>query len=584
MHYLLNCQSRPLGIVVPLFAFLLVLVVACGGAPAAPDPTAPFAADPTPVAEVTSVPESPDGFQPTGTLNVGLVELGTFGAHPQLAVNPALFVSQNAPIVEALALVDINQEIQGWLAESWSLSDDFTTWTFKLREGVQFHKGYGEMTAEDVIWSYTNGWLENTTHVRYTDFQAFWQAPEGYVEAADRYTVVVNTGEPLSEAVVLQNWMTGPGGSGNWVTSKMQSEELGPEVADRNIAATGSWEISEHRTSQFWRMRAVENHWRQTPYFEELVFWELPEETSRLAGFQTGNLDTFQMAFDSISAVESVAGARLMSVPGAIESSLFFYGNYLAEEGTAYDPDLPWVSASVDTGSEEWRRAKMVREALSIAVDREAIIETLLWGFARPLAVEGWGYNEHQLGDRRWEYNPERARELLAEAGYPDGFRITLTPGIRGAPAEVEACQAIATMWNNELGLDVHFQNIPYETFRPQRAARSYLGANCQAASARLVVGAITQLASWSATSRGVSHPWLDEIIPQIAGAVDPVEREQLEAELGAFLFDNALAYVGLYSIDAVWPVGTRIEEWTEHVKTRDLRGINGYEYIQPRQ
>ncbi len=80
----------------------------------------------------------------------------------------------------------------------------------------------------------------------------------------------------------------------------------------------------------------------------------------------------------------------------------------------------------------------------------------------------------------------------MAEAGYPDGFDITLTPSLRGAPAEVEACSAIAQMWG-DIGLNVKLQSLPYSTLRPTMVARTYQGATCHAAGARIVtVGAPT--------------------------------------------------------------------------------------------
>ena len=95
------------------------------------------------------------------------------------------------------------------------------------------------------------------------------------------------------------------------------------------IAATGSWDLVDYRTGEFWRMEAVENHWRKTPHFAELIFQEIPEESSRVAGFKTGNLDTTLLAFDSLSQVESVDGAEIMRVPGGGEAALTFYGQVL---------------------------------------------------------------------------------------------------------------------------------------------------------------------------------------------------------------------------------------------------------------
>jgi ABC-type transport system substrate-binding protein len=577
---------------------ILLLSIACGSAAEPPATSAPEdsatqapaageTGAPTVVAEPTTEPAAPS--EPAGTLNVGQKEIGSYDGHPKLVVNPALFVSQTIPLGEGLWYPDIDREVQPWLLESWSISDDFTTWTFNLRQGVQFHKGYGEITAEDVAWSYVEGWAENDKHVRYSDFNNFWKAEGGSVETPDEYTVVVNTGEPLSEIVVLENWGFTPGGSANWVASKQQSLELGEEAASKDPALTGPWEFAEERPAQSWTMRAVEDHWRQTPYFAELVFHEIPEESSRIAGFQTGNLDTMLMAFDSIPIVEEVPGAEFVSVSGALDYGLLIYGNYLiqAEAGEApdaYSADLPWVPPTTDLNSPEWEQARMVREALAISIDRESIVDTVLRGFARPIALRFWGNHEEQLEGRMWGYDPDRAMDLLAQAGYPDGFSITLTPAVRAAPAEVEACEAVATMWGN-IGIDVEFQRVPYTTLRPQIVGKTYQGATCHASGARTgTVGAIPQVTTAASFNHGATHPFLEEIMPRIAGAVDPAELHRLTGEMGHFLFDHALTNIGLYSVDVVWPVGPRIEPWTEHVKTRDMRNINGYEYIRPRQ
>ncbi|MEE8465558.1 MAG: ABC transporter substrate-binding protein [Dehalococcoidia bacterium] len=528
---------------------------------------------------------------PAGTLQVGQKELGTFQGHPALAVNPSLFVQQTAPISEGLVTININKEVIGWLAESWDISADFKTWTFNLQQGVQFHKGYGEMTAADVIYSYQEGWGTNPLHARTPDFKGFWTPEGGSVTAIDDYTIAVNTGIAISELVTLENWLAKtPSGSSNWVVSKAQSDDIGIEAANRDIAGTGPWELAETRDNEFWRMNAVEDHWRQTPAFAELIFREIPEESSRIAGFQTGQLDTFLMAFDSIPEVEKVEGAKLLTVPNAIDYAINLYGGYYTEASkpdtenrASYDPEVPWISSNWELDSPEWENARKIREALAISVDRQVIIDTLLRGFADPIKLWFWGNHGSQI-DGDWEYNPERAKQLLAEAGYPDGFAITLTPSLRGAPAEVEACGAIAQMWG-DIGMDVKLQSLPYSTLRPTMVARTYQGATCHAAGARIVtVGAqtlITENAAWNA---GASHPWLEEIMPKISAAVDPNDLVALESELGQWLFDNALTYIGLYSVGAVWPVGPNIEEWKADIKFTDLRNINGYEYIKPRQ
>jgi len=155
-----------------------------------PKPTPAAKAVPTPKPTAAKAPAT--AAKPSGTLTVGQKELGVFQGHPKLAVNPALFLQQTAPVSEGLITINVDKQVQGSLAKSWDISPDFKTWTFYLQEGVQFHKGYGEMTAEDVIWSYRDGWAGNPRHARTPDFIAFWRPRGGKVTAVDKYTVEVH--------------------------------------------------------------------------------------------------------------------------------------------------------------------------------------------------------------------------------------------------------------------------------------------------------------------------------------------------------------------------------------------------------
>ena len=591
--------------ILTLFAapLLLALLVACGGAaqteepatgqPAAEQPAATAIAVATPVSAAPTDTSTTAMEQPTGTLTVGQKELGPFMGHPALTGNPQIFVLQTAPIGESLLTVSSDLKPVAMLAKSWSVSEDGSTWTFNLNEGVQLHKGYGEMTAEDVIWSMRQFGAQGSKHPRASNIRGIWENADGHATAIDNYTVEVNSGEPWSE-VPINEILTSPGGGGTWIISKKQTDELGAEEANGQIAATGSWDLVESRTGEFWRMEAVQDHWRKTPHFAEMIFREIPEESSRIAGFQTGNLDTTVIAFDSLSLIREVEGAEVMQLPGGGEAALTFYGQYYVGIGTedqqpGYDPDLPWVSADPDLTSDEWVRASKVRNALSIAIDREGIVETLLQGYGSPAVLWDFGqYEETWLSpEMRWEYNPERAKELLAEAGYPDGFNITLTPSLRGAPVEVEACEAIATMWA-DIGIDVKFQRLPYTTLRPSLIARKYQGSTCHAGGIRLepgqgFSGMLSKLHHQAVWNRGVEHPWLDDKVSQHMAEIDTEKRRELGIEIAEFMFDNALTGVGLYNFDVIWPVGPNIQPWTEGVRYRDLRNINGYEFIKPR-
>ena len=169
--------------------------------------------------------------RPIGTLSVGQKELGPFMGHPSLTGNPQIFLLQTAPIGESLLTVSSELKPVGMLAKSWSVSEDGSTWTFNLNEGVQFHKGYGEMTAEDVIWAMRAFGAEGSKHPRASNMRGIWENPDGHAKAIDDYTVEVNTGEPWSE-VPVNEILTSAGGGGTWIVSKKQSDELGVEEAN----------------------------------------------------------------------------------------------------------------------------------------------------------------------------------------------------------------------------------------------------------------------------------------------------------------------------------------------------------------
>ena len=550
-----------------------------------PQQPAQQSAAPTAMPQATGSDAAAGPVEPTGTLNTGLKEMGPFFLHPSTLGNPQIFVHGTAPIGEGLLQEDVNRNVLGLLAESWEISDDFLTWTFNLNQGVEFHKGYGEMTAEDVVWSMQQWGLSK--HPRAGQLEKFWMDREGS-EIVDKYTLKVNTGEPLVH-VIAQRWHMTPGGASTFIASKKQTEELGVEGASTQIAATGPWEIVDHRTGEFWKMQAVRDHWRHTPEFAEFYMWEIPEESSRVAGFQTDQLDTFLMGYDSIPSVLEVDGAQLMKVPNAIVQSIRIYGNWYPVEGVearpGYDPELPWVSASDDINSPEWDRARKVRQALMAAIDRQALVDEILSGNGNTnTPIHSYSGFEHYLDGRDWQFDRDRALQLLAEAGYPDGFSITLTPALRGAPQEVESCEAIAQMWN-DIGLDVDFQRIPYGTLRPTLVGRTYQGATCHAGGPLPTpANGFGSYLTENPFNRGLEHAYSDDLMRQAMAEVDPDARELMERELGQFLFDHALTDMTYYNIDAIWPVGPRISPWTDHVRRSDVRQINGYEYIKHRQ
>jgi len=582
-----------------LFAALLV---ACGSSAtstpvpssSAPTPTeVPSSSGTTSSSAPTSAPKATQApaaaVEAAGTINMGQKETGIFEGHPGLSSSPRIQFTSSS-VGEGLITTAADLSASPMLATSWEISEDFLEWTWHFQKGVQFHKGYGEMTTEDVVYSYQQ-WHHGAKHARSGIIGEYFvvegaSVREGSdIKIIDDHTLWVNTGTPWVQQDVFE-FMRNGGGSSSWVVSKKQSEELGIEEASKDIAATGPWQIEDHASGEYWKMSAVKDHWRQTPYFDELIYWTIPEEAARVAGFQTGQLDSFDMAFDSISSVESIDGATVVGWPNAGQAGLNFYGQTygLDKDGNEYEfynPEQAWVSSDMDTESQAWNDAVNVRKAMNIAIDRQTIVDTILSGFGGPQSIRDWmGHDARANPDWVYPYDPELAKSMLAEAGYPDGFSITLTPAIRGAPGEVEACEAVAQYWE-AIGIDVKLQHIPYATIRPELITRKYQGVTCHTVGIRLtpIIGA-GNYQTKSTFSYGTHHPWLEEHVTATKLETDPAKIQAGEREIYDWMFDNAIM-ASTYTHDGIWPVGPRLDPDWQPTDYSEVRTATAFEYTK---
>ena len=605
-----------------LIASLLVLGVACGSddaapeeaaeatsapaATAAPAPTtapAPTAAPttaqqqaaapqetPTPTAiaapAATRPPRAAEGTGPEGTLNIGFKEIGPYTGHPSKTSWPQYGVVQLAAY-EGLFGRDSQGTFWPKLVESWSVDDDQVTWTFKLEEGVEFHDGWGEMKAEDVIWSIQEFAAEGSFSGGVAQIRRLWLNPEGFVEALDDYTIEVNTGVPGWD---MLTWINSPAASGTWVISKAQVDELGGDEANSQAAGTGPWRMADNVTDDYWHFEGLADHWRKPPEFAELYFRVIPEEATRIANFQTGQIDIFAASPDSIPTLAEIPDTKFMSQAGSSESHLGIYGMWHEYVGTdkereGWDPDAPYISPTADPTTEEWERARKVRQAMGMAIDREKLVSELLRGEGAPLSMWGWASFAHRADPSWvWEYNPEKAKELLAEAGYPDGFEVELTPSIRGAPAEVEACEAVADMWQ-DVGINARLQRIPFNTLVEGQFARTNTGITCHAAQPLVEPLVLYGFmydpqGSWSA---GNDHPILTELMYEANVTFDSDDRWDLQMQMAHWVWDNSFD-IGLYSVNNIYPLGPKIDSWEDHLETGDPRRLSALEFAPHRQ
>ena len=378
-------------------------------------------------------------------MNYGVKETGVFEGHPRFMSRPRV---QYSAVSFGESMVAIQKDLSPGplLATEWDISDNGQIWTFKVRDDVEFHKGYGNLTVHGILWNYRER-HEGSLNARAGIIGDFWGGNTGGSQKViDDYTVDIDTGEPwlrerafeftrhlggVSTTIVsmYQTRQIFEDAGGNWddrysepgvVTEEY---EAAAKEASKNISATGPWEIDSHDSGRVWKFQAVENHWRRTPYFAEFNMWSIPEEATRVAGFETGDLDIMEMAFDSLPAVQRVEGTKIVAWPNAGQAGFNIYGQTYGvdKDGNPYehlDCDNAWVSCNEDPTSDEWQKAVKVKKAMAVAINRDEIVETLLSGYGQPLCLRDWMGQAKADPRRVHEYDPEVAKQLLEDAGY----------------------------------------------------------------------------------------------------------------------------------------------------------------------
>ena len=612
------------GFFVPvLAALLLVIAVSCGGgatstaapqpesvAPAAEPAAEPEAMEetkdtgeaaevqvaptatpvPVPEAEVAAEPEAvTTGAEPYGTLTSAFQTLGRFSAHPRYGVSGEQHQFSAITTQEGPFTVDTDARFQPVMVEDWSIAADERTWTFKLKKGIEFHKGWGELRAEDVINTLQQIGAEDGV-CACNQVSTIFNSPDGYFIALDDYTMELDTGEPNYETL---SWMVTPGygrifSKTHWDKLRETEDEF---TASSLVVGTGPFELTEDMSTDEWNFTAVRNHWRKTPEFANLKFKLIPEESTRLANFLTGKIDFWAAQEDSVPVVAEDQDTRFMSQKGTQEVFLMIWQNGYSYNGTdkqfpGYDPDDPWTSASTDLDSPEWERARKVREAIGLAVDRQKLVDDLLGGEGVVEAIMAWGPHKSRMPDSwYWPYDPDRAKQLLKEAGYEDGFDMPMTHGgTSGSNLEV-ACLAIADMLQ-DVGIRVKYENVTTTVLYQGYKDRTQRGTTCQEQSAFFQEPLYVH--RWCYDPTGLwgcawDHPWFTERARKAYTTFNDDDRWAMQLEMGQWMRDNALT-MGIYATNQVYPLGPQLDSWEEHLSRSRPSYISALEYAKHRE
>jgi peptide/nickel transport system substrate-binding protein len=470
-------------------------------------------------------------------------------------------------IWDTLLEIGPDGELAPGVAESWEQDESGLIWTFHLREGIEFHDGWGELTAEDVKFSlerFTNPAAESTTAPRMADII-------DRVEVVDDYTVEVHT----TRVDVGFPYLVSPHQSeaGIIYPSKYLLEEGGADFESQSALleeapiGSGPFKFVSRERGSSYTFEAVDSHWRSTPGFKNLEILLVPEPATQEAMLLAGEADIIDLSGDQVAQVEG-AGMAVATVPNSEGVILNFTGTY-----------RPPAEGKPTTD-------RLVRRALSLAIDRQLILDTIAGGFGS-LPTTPWNTlpDTADIDEAHFEdwaadnnrYDPEEARALLAEAGYPDGFSGINMWTLTTVPVAAQVGEIIAAQWA-EIGVEVSIVNTDYGNYRPH-FVRAELDDETNAGDA----GTYSSAPRWDAIGalntywkyqdgvvQYLNDPELDQMIVDLGSIVDDDQRTQAVSEAFDYLHETWAAYP-IFNLDDLWGINPS--------KIRDINAIQGYPY-----
>ncbi len=406
------------------------------------------------------------------------------------------------------------------LAESWRAVAP-TVWEFKLRPNVTFHNG-NAFTAEDVVATIQR--LPNVPNS--PSSYAAYARPIVRMEIVDPLTIRFHTREPYP---LLPLDMTNVR-----ILDSETHANVTTDAFNNGSAAigTGPWRVVNHRNGDRIEFTRNDTYWGEKPAFERVNYRMVTNDATRTASLLSGDLDV-------IDQVPTSDLARLrrdpnISVAETVGLRLVFLG---LDHLRAADENSPQITDNDGRplGRNPLRDVR-VRRALSMAIDRKAIAERVMEGAATPSGqFLPPGTYSHVPGLEAPEFNADAARRLLAEAGYPDGFRITLAGPNDRYINDSRIIQAVGQMWTR-IGVRTAVEAQTWSTF-VGRAGRqefsSFLigwGSNPDGSHPlRNILATYSRDRGWGASNRGrFSNAEVDALLTESLSELDNEKREQL--------------------------------------------------------
>jgi peptide/nickel transport system substrate-binding protein len=445
------------------------------------------------------------------TLNVGAAS-GVNSLDPHFH-NETPTNSANYNIFDGLVNFDEDLNPFPVLAESWKTLDD-TTWEFNLRRGVKFHNG-NAFTADDVVWSFTRARTGEKS-----GFKAAMSAIET-VTKVDDYKVRVITKNPFPVLLRKLSYLRIMDAE---YASKLSDEELGLKPV-----GTGPYKLEKWVRGQSLTLVANPDYFRGKPKIDRVVMRPLSNDSARVAAILSDGVHIInRVPVRDVERIKKQKGVRFHMRPGL---RLIYLQFDHARENS------PYISGVAKNPFQDVR----VRKAFYLGINEEEIVKYIMGGFAEaagqyyPSAVAGYDPSV-----KRPSYDPEKAKALLQESGYAEGFKVVLdSPNDRYINDE-KIAQAVAASLA-KIGITVEVNAIPKASFFPKAndtdSSFNLIGWACNDGDGSSFLDAnvhtYDQEAGYGRYNGGrYSNPRADALIEESAGVLDTAKREKILQEV----------------------------------------------------
>ncbi|WP_299655387.1 ABC transporter substrate-binding protein [uncultured Tateyamaria sp.] len=467
------------------------------------------------------------------------------------AVNSAAVLGFLNNVYEGLVRRGKDMSIEPALATGWEPIGDGEGWRFTLRQGVTFHDG-ADFNADDVIFSYQRA-SDEASDTR------SWFAPVSEVIKVDDYTVDIMTTAPnpiFPDSIA--NWMMMDSGWAEANNTTLPDKESG-NYATLNTNGTGAFKVTAREPGLRTVLEPNTDWWDTAEHnITRAELTPIQNPATAVAALLSGDVDMINPV--PIQDAQRLAASDTVKVIQGIEARVIMLG--FPHEADA----LKYSAETTDTNPFADAR---VRQAVAHAVNVPAILQTIMRGNAEAAsqlvspAMRGFSAS---LADRP-EYDPEKAKALLAEAGYENGFSFGLKcPNDRYLNDEA-VCQAVTGMLA-QVGITAVLDAMPVQNYWPELRADNYdmylLGWSPGTFDAEHPIRFLAatpneekKLGSWN--FGGFSNARVDELLPMIQSEIDDTKRQAMLDETTKILQDE-VAYVPMYVQPLVWGAKANID------------------------